>query len=61
MAEGDNDYPTNVAKFSSVSNLIIGVDGSFGANKTAIKFIGLKGEKLRNKVKVIETVYEVRA
>ena len=61
LAEGDCDYPTNVAKFSSVSNLVIGVDGSFGARKTSLKFIGLKGEKLRNKVKVFDTVYEVRA
>jgi hypothetical protein len=40
---------------------VIGFDDNFGAKNTVIKFIGLKGEKLREKVKVIETVYEVRA
>ena len=61
LAEGECEYLLNQAKFSSVSNLIIGVDGSFGAKKTSLKYIGLKGEKLRNKVKVVDTVYEVRA
>jgi hypothetical protein len=44
-----------------VGNIVLGFDENFGAAKTRIKYIGLKGEKLREKVKVIETVYEVRA
>ena len=51
----------NVTKFSNVSNLVLGIDGSFGANRSSLKFIGLKGERLRNKVKVGEIVYEVIA
>ena len=62
LNQGDLEYPTNVTKFSSVSNLILGFDGSFGAAKSSLKFIGLKGEKLRNKTKQNgEIVYEVRA
>ncbi len=55
------EYPLNITKFSNVSNIIIGVDGSFGGSKSALKFIGLKGDKLRNKDKVGEIIYEVIA
>ena len=48
-------------KFSNVSNIVLGFDGTFGGKKSALKYLGFKGEKLRNKVKVIDTVYEVRA
>ena len=58
---GELEYLLNVTKFANVANLVLGFDQNFGAPKTQIKFIGLKGEKLREKVKVIETVYEVRA
>ena len=55
------EYPTNISKFSSVSNLVLGFDGSFGGSRSSLKFVGIKGDRLRDKVKVIETVYEVRA
>ena len=61
LNEGENEYPVNMTKFNNVSNLVLGIDGSFGGSKSALKFLGIKGERLRNKVKVIETVYEVRA
>ena len=38
-------------KFSNVSNIVLGIDGSFGANRSALKFLGFKGDKLRNKTK----------
>ena len=55
------EYLTNVAKFSSVSNIVLGFDGSFGANRSSLKFIGIKGEKLREKVKVFDMEYESQA
>ena len=58
---GELDYLVNVTKFNNVGNIVLGFDANFGAPNTIIKFIGLKGEKLREKVKVIEAVYEVRA
>ena len=58
---GELEYLLNVTKFNNVDNLVLGFDENFGAAQTIIKFIGLKGEKLREKVKVVETVYEVRA
>ena len=58
---GELDYLVNITKFSNVGNIVLGFDENFGAANTIIKFIGFKGEKLREKVKVIDTVYEVRA
>ena len=61
LNQGDLEYPTNMSKFTNVSKIIIGVDGSFGATRSSLKFVGLKGDKLREKTKIGETVYEVRA
>ena len=58
---GELEYPLNVSKFNNVSNVVIGFDENFGGSKTGIKFIGLKGEKLRDKTKTMNIVYEVRA
>ena len=58
---GELEYLLNVSKFNNISNIVLGFDENFGAKNTVIKYIGFKGEKLREKVKVIETVYEVRA
>ena len=58
---GELEYLVNITKFNNVSNLVLGFDENFGAPSTIIKYIGFKGEKLREKVKVVETVYEVRA
>lgn len=58
---GELEYLLNVTKFNNTSNLVLGFDENFGASTTVIKYIGFKGEKLREKTKVVETVYEVRA
>jgi hypothetical protein len=44
-----------------VTNLVIGFDENFGAPKTGVRYIGFKGEKLREKFKVANTVYEIQA
>lgn len=58
---GELDYLLNVSKFSNVGNIVLGFDENFGAKSSVLKYIGFKGEKLREKVKVVTTVYEVRA
>lgn len=58
---GELEYLLNVSKFNNTSNLVLGFDENFGAASTVIKFIGFKGEKLREKIKVVETAYEIRA
>ncbi len=50
-----------MVKFSNTSNIVLGFDGTFGAAKSAIKFIGFKGDRLRNKIKPGEIIYEVIA
>lgn len=57
---GELEYLLNISKFNNVSNLVIGFDENFGAANTVIKYIGFKGEKLREKVKVVQTVYEIQ-
>jgi len=39
----------------------LGFEQNFGASKTGVKFIGIRGEFLRLKPKMGEIVYEVRA
>jgi hypothetical protein len=58
---GDLEYLLNVSKFNNTRNIVIGITDNFGASSTVIKYIGFKGEKLREKTKVVETVYEIRA
>lgn len=58
---GELEYLLKVTLFNNVGNIVIGFDENFGAARTAIKYLGLKGEKLRAKTKIVETVYEVRA
>lgn len=58
---GDLEYLLKITNFGNVSNLVLGFDENFGAPNTVIKFIGFKGEKLREKIKIVEGVYEVRA
>ncbi|EOB06119.1 UPF0424 protein C1orf128 [Anas platyrhynchos] len=41
---GELEYPTKVARFSSVSHLSIHFPKNFGAETTKIFYIGLKGE-----------------
>lgn len=50
-----------VSKFANTSSLALGFQQNFGAAKTEIKFIGIKGELLRIKPKMGAIVYEIRA
>lgn len=58
---GELEYLLNVTKFNNTDNIVLGFDENFGAARTEIKFIGFKGEHLRDKPKITETVYEVQA
>ena len=53
------EYPCNMTKTSGVSNLVLGFEGSFGADKNGLRFIGLKGDLLRAKTRPGEIVYEL--
>ena len=61
LNQGDLEYPLNLTKFGNVSNIILCFDGNFGASHSSLKFIGLKGDRLRNKIKKFGGVYEVTA
>ncbi|XP_053553112.1 PITH domain-containing protein 1-like [Bombina bombina] len=41
---GELEYPTKIARFSNVTHLSIHISKNFGAEKTKIYYIGLKGE-----------------
>lgn len=56
---GELEYLLNVTKFNNTDSLVLGFDENFGAAKTELKFIGFKGEFLREKPKITETVYEI--
>jgi len=58
---GEVEYPVNQSKFSNTSSIVLGFDENFGAGKTGVKFIGIRGEFLRLKPKIGEIVYEIRA
>ena len=49
--QGEIDYPVNLSKFNNCTNIVLGFEESFGANKTQINFLGLKGQMLRAKTK----------
>ena len=49
--QGEIDYPLNLSKFNNVTSIVLGFEESFGANRTQINFIGLKGAMLRAKSK----------
>ena len=46
---GDLDYLLNVSKFSNIGNIVLGFEDNFGAASTVVKYVGFKGEKLRQK------------
>ena len=58
---GEVEYLLNITKFNNVTNLVVGFDENFGASKTSIRYIGFKGEKLREKYKAVQAVYEIQA
>ncbi|KAJ3102754.1 hypothetical protein HDU97_000293 [Phlyctochytrium planicorne] len=55
------EYPTKIAKFSNVRNLILYFPSNFGSDVTRISYIGLKGEWTEIKKDPIITVYELAA
>ena len=59
LVEGGGEYPTDLRKFSSVSSLVLGFDGTFGASKSLLHFIGFKGKLLRMKFKPPNVQYEL--
>ena len=56
---GELEYLLNVTKFNNTDSVVLGFDENFGAPRTIIKFLGFKGEYLRDKPKLTETIYEV--
>ena len=57
---GDAEYPVNQAKFSNISSLVLGFNQNYGAARTGISFIGIRGDFLRLKPKIGEIVYELQ-
>jgi len=59
--DGELEYPLNLTKFNNTFSVVLGFTTNFGAKKTKIEAICLRGEVLHAKYKVVNTVYEVRA
>ena len=59
--DGELEYPLNLTKFNNTCSVVLGFTTNFGAKKTKIEAICLRGEVLHAKYKVVNTVYEVRA
>jgi len=60
--KGEIEYPTKVARFSSVQHLSVFFPSNFGAEQTRVYFIGLKGDfTAARRHEVTITNYEARA
>jgi len=46
---GEVEYLVNVSKFNNTRNLVLGFPDNYGASRTMVKFIGLKGERIMQK------------
>lgn len=57
---GAIEYPTQVTKFNGVYSLDLYIPDCFGADRTRIHFIGLKGEYQQVKREAVNAVYEAR-
>ncbi|DBA74816.1 hypothetical protein WJX79_007544 [Trebouxia sp. C0005] len=55
------EYPTQVAKFNGVHTLILHIPENFGADRTRVTFIGIKGDFTERKTGPVTAVYEARA
>jgi len=57
---GELEYPTKYSKFGSVSNVTLHFPANFGADCTALHFLGFKGEttSITTKQAILNTVYE---
>jgi len=57
--KGEYEYPTKIAKFSSVTSLTMYIPTNFGAETTRIDYIGLKGDYFEAyKREAVITAYE---
>jgi hypothetical protein len=54
------EYPTKYTKFQNVQSLIMFFPSNFGAERTVIQYIGLKGQATNYRREAVETVYEAR-
>eukprot|EP01116_Phalansterium_solitarium_P000757 TRINITY_DN10608_c0_g1_i1.p1 TRINITY_DN10608_c0_g1~~TRINITY_DN10608_c0_g1_i1.p1 ORF type:complete len:211 (-),score=37.56 TRINITY_DN10608_c0_g1_i1:103-735(-) len=55
------EYPTKIVKFSSVSSLTMYIPANFGAERTRITYIGLKGDfSLAGKREAVIAAYEAK-
>ena len=52
------EYNLRASKFLNTNSLVLYFPTNFGAKKTKIDYIGLKGVATKNKRQIIETVYE---
>lgn len=59
--DGTVVYPTHRTKFMNVSNLWLFIPKNFGAEKTSVMYLGIKGEFTRHKREAVHTVYEAQA
>lgn len=55
---GQIEYPMHAAKFSGVHSIDLHFPANFGAARTTVTFIGLRGEFTERKRQAVEAVYE---
>lgn len=58
--DGRVEYPTRISKFQNVNKLWLFIPKNFGAEKTSIVYIGLKGEFTRHRREVLPTLGEAK-
>jgi hypothetical protein len=56
--EGILEYNLRASKFLNTNSLVFYFPTNFGAKRTKIDYIGIKGVATKNKRQIIETVYE---
>jgi hypothetical protein len=57
---GQIEYPTHAAKFNGVHSLDLYFPSNYGADRTTISFIGLRGEFSERRREAVEAVYEAK-
>eukprot|EP00697_Spironema_sp_BW2_P016713 gnl/Spiro4/8103_TR4269_c0_g1_i1.p1 gnl/Spiro4/8103_TR4269_c0_g1~~gnl/Spiro4/8103_TR4269_c0_g1_i1.p1 ORF type:complete len:233 (-),score=65.43 gnl/Spiro4/8103_TR4269_c0_g1_i1:51-707(-) len=58
-ANGALEYPTRMARFQNVSLLILHFPTNFGAPRTRIDYIGIKGEATTHRREIVHAIYEL--
>ncbi|ELR13777.1 thioredoxin family Trp26 family protein [Acanthamoeba castellanii str. Neff] len=59
--QGEIEYPTRITKFQNVTSLTLYIPENFGAERTIISYIGLKGEFKTLSRKAVNVTYESAA